>query len=138
MSQTTPAATLDHLARLATRPGVQSTLILSRIDGSIIHKAGLLAQSSTSRDTTDPDRDVNLSVNKEDSTLAVDGVTRDKGAESMAHKVFSFMSQAQAFAEGVDSADEVKLLRLRTRKNEVVIVPDSKFLLVVIHDAPQT
>lgn len=118
-----PAATLDHLARLATRPGVQSTLILSRIDGSIIHKAGLLAQSSTSRDTTDPDRDVNLSVNKEDSTLAVDGVTRDKGAESMAHKVFSFMSQAQAFAEGVDSADEVKLLRLRTRKNEVVIVP---------------
>lgn len=118
-----PAATLDNLARLASRPGVQSTLILSRIDGSIIHKAGLLAQSSTSRDTADPDRDVNLSVNKEDSTLEVNGVTSDKGAESMAHKVFTFMSQAQGFAEGVDSADEVKLLRLRTRKNEVVIVP---------------
>ena len=37
--------------------------------------------------------------------------------------VFSFVTAAKAFAEGMDTADEVKLLRMRTRKNEIVIVP---------------
>jgi len=32
--------------------------------------------------------------------------------------------------------DELKLLRLRTKKQELVIVPDSKYLLIVIHDTP--
>ena len=32
--------------------------------------------------------------------------------------------------------DELKLLRLRTKKQELVIVPDSKFLLLVVHDTP--
>lgn len=32
--------------------------------------------------------------------------------------------------------DEVRLLRLRTRKQEIVIVPDSKYLLIVVHDTP--
>jgi len=30
--------------------------------------------------------------------------------------------------------DEVKLLRLRTKKQEFVIVPDPKYLLIVVHD----
>lgn len=30
--------------------------------------------------------------------------------------------------------DEVKLLRLRTKKNELVIVPDSKYILIVVHE----
>ena len=30
--------------------------------------------------------------------------------------------------------DEVKLLRLRTKKQEFVIVPDAKYLLIVVHD----
>lgn len=32
--------------------------------------------------------------------------------------------------------DELKLLRLRTKKQELVIVPDSKYLLIVVHDTP--
>ena len=31
--------------------------------------------------------------------------------------------------------DEVKLLRLRTKKHEIVVVPDRKYLLCVVHDA---
>ncbi|OBT53509.1 hypothetical protein VE04_06592 [Pseudogymnoascus sp. 24MN13] len=34
------------------------------------------------------------------------------------------------------NGDEVKLLRLRTKKYELVIVPDSKYLLVVVHETP--
>lgn len=32
--------------------------------------------------------------------------------------------------------DELKLLRLRTKKQELVIVPDAKYLLIVIHETP--
>lgn len=32
--------------------------------------------------------------------------------------------------------DDVKLLRLRTKKHELVIVPDSKYIFVVVHDTP--
>ena len=37
--------------------------------------------------------------------------------------VFAFVAGAKAFTEGMDKSDEVKLLRLRTRRNEIVIVP---------------
>ena len=50
----------------------------------------------------------------------------DMSAESIAHKVFTFMLQAQGLAGEVDPADEVRLLRLRTRGNEVVIIPGSQ------------
>lgn len=34
------------------------------------------------------------------------------------------------------SQDEMKLLRLRTKKYELVIVPDAKYLLIVVHETP--
>lgn len=42
--------------------------------------------------------------------------------------VFAFLAASKAFTEGMDKSDEVKLLRLRTRKNEIVIVPGQPFM----------
>jgi dynein light chain roadblock-type len=36
----------------------------------------------------------------------------------------------------VEFQDEMKLLRLRTKKYELVIVPDAKYLLLVVHETP--
>ena len=44
-------------------------------------------------------------------------------AEDVAKMVWSFMTAAGSLVEGLDAEDEVKLLRLRTKKNELVIVP---------------
>ena len=126
-----PTSTLENLAHLASKPGVKSTLILSRSDGSIIHKTGLLAQSSTSRETsggsshTNPEAASTNGVSVQDEAQA-NNTVNDLSAESIAHKVFTFMSQAQGFAGERDPADEVRLLRLRTRRNEVVIIPGSR------------
>ncbi|KZF20885.1 hypothetical protein L228DRAFT_270152 [Xylona heveae TC161] len=85
-------------------------------------------------------------------------------AEEVARKVWSFLSAAGGLARDLlihnegdgeqdrDSTingyvrgqseqrgaalDDVKLLRLRTKNNEIVIIPDKKFLLVVIHATP--
>lgn len=32
--------------------------------------------------------------------------------------------------------DDLRLLRVRTRKGELVVVPDGRFILVVVHDSP--
>lgn len=52
---------------------------------------------------------------------------RGNSAEDIARKVFAFAAEAKAFTEGMDELDEVKLLRLRTRKNEIVIFPGMSF-----------
>lgn len=46
-----------------------------------------------------------------------------KRAEDVARMIFSFVSETGEFVEGMDEGDGLKLLRVRTRKNEIVIVP---------------
>ena len=120
---TQPTAVLENLARLASKPGVQSTLVLSRSDGSIIHKTGLLADQSTIPEDTSPSTNGDPNTNGAFAHKDTQATANEKSAESIAHKVFSFVVQAQRFAEGMDAGDEVRLLRLRTRRNELVIVP---------------
>lgn len=38
--------------------------------------------------------------------------------------------------QGENAGDDVKLLRVRTKKGELVIVPEGRFILVVVHDTP--
>ena len=54
---------------------------------------------------------------------STEGDEKGNSAEDVARMVFAFVAGANAFTEGMDKSEEVKLLRLRTRKNEIVIVP---------------
>lgn len=54
---------------------------------------------------------------------ANDENSNEKRAEDVAKMVFSFVSGAGGFVQGMDKGDELKLLRIRTRKSEIVIVP---------------
>ena len=130
---TQPASTLDNLARLATKPGVQSTLILSKADGSIIRSSGLLAASSSSvpgTGTTEADVRKSTEPSNGDNEYVgiANGNKKVKSVEEVARMVFSFVSAARDFADGMDDGDEVKLLRLRSRKNEIVVVPGQSLL----------
>lgn len=72
-----------------------------------------------------PDRD---SVNENPDGVENYGGEREGGAqtaEDVAKMVYSFVSAAGGLVEGFNKGDEVKLLRLRTKKNELVIVPGS-------------
>ena len=165
---------------------MQSTLILSRKDGSIIQCTGLLAQvtaaSHPAPNTTFP-ADVNLPSQSSESSPAppipsTPSIYQPSQAEALAAHIFTFLSSASAlglslsrptakqnddsqitngFEGGYDSygngtsasreedrdddssdreeEDAVKLLRMRTRKHEIVVVPDRKYLLCVVHDA---
>jgi hypothetical protein len=161
---------------------VQSTLILSRKDGSIIQSTGQLAQSAeentTSRTSHIPSTDSTpLSATQpSDSSPASPALTQPyqpSQAETLAAHIFAFVFSASALGvslsrpgpatqrpgdshldvnydygneagtaredrdDGFDREEdgEVKLLRMRTKKHEIVVVPDRKYLLCVVHDA---
>jgi dynein light chain roadblock-type len=46
-----------------------------------------------------------------------------QSAEVVARLVFKFVEAAGSFVDGLDKDEEVRLLRVRTKKNELVIVP---------------
>ncbi|KAI9836935.1 MAG: hypothetical protein M1837_003167 [Sclerophora amabilis] len=174
MSQPMSGETDALLTRLSQKPGVQSTLVLSRATGSIVRTTGLYSSSTSpnpnstlpsSANTNSPGHTRSESQTQtQTQSQTPNGAAEARAnngmqnAEELAGMVWTFVGAAGGLAKGLDGEDEVKLLRLRTRKNELVIVPgefggqpshigeskvsstnervDSKFLLVVIHDTP--
>ncbi|ATZ53701.1 hypothetical protein BCIN_09g04910 [Botrytis cinerea B05.10] len=121
-------ALAETLARLSKKPGVEATLVLEASSGTIIQNSGSFsAFRSTSRSN-------NTGASTEDSSTAAN--TESQGIEELASMVWSFAKSAGGLVQGLDVEDEVKLLRLRTKKHELVIVPDTKYILVVVHETP--
>lgn len=121
MQQPTPSEeTANLLARLSQRPGVQGTLILSRDTGAIVRSSGLLT------DEEDADGDA-VRPTSSDPSNGTDGQVVKKGtrrAEDVARLVWRFVQSAGSMIEELNGeSDEAKLLRIRTKKNELVIVP---------------
>jgi dynein light chain roadblock-type len=100
---------LAILSRMSSKQGVQSTLILKRDSGAIVRIQGMLAPDRTHQkdETGSPTPDENT--------------TRDGG--EIARHVWKFVQASDSLIESMDSDDELRLLRIRTRRNELVIVP---------------
>lgn len=62
----------------------------------------------------------------------LDGEVSSSGWGSLA----CIAGRGKCLADSVPRQDGLKLLRLRTKKQEIVIVPDAKYLLTVVHDTP--
>lgn len=188
---------------------MQSTLILSRKDGSIIQSTGLLAANTNTTGIANANTTVNAPPARANSgsisttenpagsvvptasspetsasplshqdtnnatTLAKSANTpyKPSQAEALAAHIHAFMTSASGLTLSLsgsvssvpevghesrpggvngtedstaddqdrdnerDEDDEIKLLRLRTKKHEIVVVPDRKYLLCVVHDA---
>ena len=112
--------TLALLTRISQKPGVQSTLILSRDNGAIVRTSGLISNSSSANPNS------TLPASNETAPDSYTNGKKDNGihsAEDVASKVWAFLTAAGSLVEGLYEEDEVKLLRLRTKKNELVIIP---------------
>lgn len=84
---------------------------MSKTDGAIIRSTGLLLESQKNAAEANPDGYRDEQEN------------RQKTAEEVAKMAFSFVGAAGGLANGLEEGDGVQLLRLRTKKNELVIVP---------------
>ncbi|KAF3008637.1 hypothetical protein E8E13_008505 [Curvularia kusanoi] len=133
MSQRSTEETLAFLTRLSQKPGVQSTIIMSRETGAIVRTSGLISSSSFAN--------ANGTPSSSGETLTDSYTNGRKGsgihsAEDVAAAVWKFLGAAGSLVEELDNEDDVRLLQLRTKKNELMIVPDSNFIFVLIHDTP--
>ena len=125
---------MENLSRLAAKSGIQSTLVLSRTDGSIIKATGTLVADVQDRDSNDPTKESDAPRPHTGDTREIpDGPfggksgTDPTGAEELAKAVFAFIEGAEGLGASIDHDDDVKLLRMRTRKYEIVVVPGELF-----------
>ncbi|KAL1875129.1 hypothetical protein VTK73DRAFT_10266 [Phialemonium thermophilum] len=122
----------ETLGRLSKKPGVRATLVLDRVNGAILKTSGQIAASKP-RET--PAANPFSSDDRAAAGASAAGDER-QGAEELAALVWNFVRAAGGLVQDLDADDELKLLRLRTKKQELVIVPHTKFLLVAVHDTP--
>ncbi|QDS70253.1 hypothetical protein FKW77_007397 [Venturia effusa] len=111
--------TLQQLTRLSQKPGVQSTLLLSRQNGSIVKTTGLISKPASTISNHTPSN----SIDGADNYTNGGSDSGMHSAEEVARLVFKFVEAAGVFVDGLDKDEEVRLLRVRTKKNELVIVP---------------
>lgn len=120
LTQTQPEDTLALLTRLSQKPGVQSTLVLSRETGAIVQTSGLISISSTANANS------TLPASSDEVPEGYSNGSKESGmksAEDVARLVWTFVEAAGTMVHGLEEEDEAKLLRVRTKKNELVIVP---------------
>jgi dynein light chain roadblock-type len=115
---------LALLSRLSAKPGVQSTLVLSRVDGAILRSEGLLARNARKRASSRTQDQINgrtdgsqIGEDKDDEE------TESASGRDIARTVWRFVKATEGMVGEMDADDELRLLRVRTKKNELVIVP---------------
>ncbi|KAF5017979.1 hypothetical protein F66182_10048 [Fusarium sp. NRRL 66182] len=120
----------EKLGRLSKKPGVKASIVLDRATGTILKTSGQVDALQTSKT-----RITSTATSFSNDTPALEE-SETQGVEQFAAIVWNYVNSSGNLVQELDGEDEVKLLRLRTRKQELVIVPDPKYLLVVVHDTP--
>ncbi|KAF7547085.1 hypothetical protein G7046_g9119 [Stylonectria norvegica] len=111
----------EKLGRLIKKPGVKASIVLDRATGVILKTSGQIDALQTSKSRT---ASTAASFSNE---LPAAEENEAQGIEQFAAMVWNFVNNSGSLVQELDTEDELKLLRLRTRKQELVIVPDSKY-----------
>ncbi|XP_044721631.1 roadblock/LC7 domain-containing protein [Hirsutella rhossiliensis] len=120
----------EKLGRLLKKPGVKASIVLDRASGAILKTSGDVSALRTAKS-----RDAATAASFSNEVPAAEE-SESKGMEDFAAMVWNFVATSDQLVQEVDKEDELRLLRMRTKKQEIVIVPDTKYLLTVIHDTP--
>lgn len=139
----------EKLGRLATKPGVRAGIVLDRASGAIIKTSGELSALRTAKAR---DAATAASFSNEAPTAEA---SESQGVEDFAAMIWNYVNASAHLVQDMDKEvtenirmpfslpwltkllqDALRLLRLRTKRQEIVIVPDAKYILTVIHDTP--
>jgi len=160
-TEDTPSADLI-LQSLTKRPNVRSTLILSRKDGSIIKASGAIADDTPAQ-AQDRRREDAVQDEHESEGVEEPKVTKAQALASsiygfvaaatvLGDSVRSVDNESSMFSgrpgaaeddqaggatmedQKAQARDDVQLLRLRLKKQEIIIFPDSRYLCCVVQD----
>ncbi|PVH80184.1 hypothetical protein DL98DRAFT_419141 [Cadophora sp. DSE1049] len=123
----------ETMARLSSKSGVTATIAIERTTSTVLQSTGTLGTmfaSSAAASIAAPGQD--------GSAIGTSESGEEQAFKDFAKMVWNYVNATGQLVHDMDSEDDLKLLRLRTRKHELVIVPDSKFIFVVVHDVPSS
>ncbi|XXH05714.1 rRNA processing protein [Hypoxylon texense] len=126
----------ESLHRLSKKPGVKAWLMLDRTNGAVLKTNGQISAVRPARSINNKTSLPSPTGGSFSTDVNANTDNETHAAQELASMVWSFLSTAGSLVDEIDSEDELKLLRLRTKKQELVIVPEVKYLLVVVHDTP--
>ncbi|KAK4187316.1 hypothetical protein QBC35DRAFT_385090 [Podospora australis] len=124
----------DQLSRIAQKKGVKAAFAIDKATGALLKSSGQLSlvRSTHSNGAASLPSQTVGSFTSETVTQATP--SPDQTADELSALVWNYVTATDSFVGELDSEDEVKLLRLRTKHQELVIVPDKKYILVVAHE----
>ncbi|KAF6807817.1 hypothetical protein CSOJ01_07939, partial [Colletotrichum sojae] len=128
----------ETLSRLSKKPAVKAVVILDRATGAILRTTGQLSFNATALPSSGSFSGEGAAAQQQQQQQQ-NGESEGEqlqGLEDFAAKVWNWVNASGTLVLDLDVEDELKLLRLRTKKQELVIVPDPKYLLIVVHDTP--
>ncbi|UNI24178.1 hypothetical protein JDV02_009946 [Purpureocillium takamizusanense] len=120
----------EKLGRLTRKPGVKASIVLDRASGAVLKTSGDVSALRTAKS-----RDAATAASFSNEAPLAEA-SEAKGIEDFAAMIWTFVHSSGQLVQEADTDDELRLLRLRTKKQEIVIVPDTKYLLTVVHDTP--
>ncbi|KAF4842454.1 Dynein light chain roadblock-type 1 [Colletotrichum siamense] len=129
-----PDALDETLSRLSKKPGVKAVVILDRVTGAILRTTGQLSFNASALPSGGSFSGEGAAAQQQQNGEGEGD--QPQGLEDFAAKVWNWVNASGTLVLDLDTEDELKLLRLRTKKQELVIVPDPKYLLIVVHDTP--
>ncbi|CAI0651614.1 Dynein light chain roadblock-type 1 [Colletotrichum fructicola] len=129
-----PDALDETLSRLSKKPGVKAVVILDRATGAILRTTGQLSFNASALPSGGSFSGEGAAAQQQQNGEGEGD--QPQGLEDFAAKVWNWVNASGTLVLDLDTEDELKLLRLRTKKQELVIVPDPKYLLIVVHDTP--
>ncbi|GAA5920523.1 hypothetical protein JCM1841_003465 [Sporobolomyces salmonicolor] len=132
----TPPEVDATLTRLTAHKNVQGVLILSRPNGIILRSAGSLfalpAASTAPATRGDADAGVDGTQEEEEQGAATTSELARKYAKAAVSIVEAVGSEVRGVDE--DAADDLRFLRVRTKRHELMITPDEQYVLIVVQD----
>ncbi|GAA5999810.1 hypothetical protein JCM10207_005921 [Rhodosporidiobolus poonsookiae] len=121
-----------NLTRLTAHKNVQGVLILSRPTGIILRSAGSLfalppSASASRDDADDAEEGTGQRVQPTASELA------RRYAKAAVRMVEAVGEEVRGVA-GEDETDDLRFLRIRTKRHELMVTPDEQYILIVVQD----
>ncbi|ORY84144.1 hypothetical protein BCR35DRAFT_303221 [Leucosporidium creatinivorum] len=130
----TPPEVDATLTRLTAHKNVKGVLILSRPSGIILRSAGALfpvVAPSTPALPSAPNEE-----GAEPAAEAANGSASltNELARAYAKMATRLVETVGSEVRGVEEGDDLRFLRIRTKKHELMITPDELYILIVVQD----
>jgi len=146
-----PPEVESTLQRLASHRSVKGVLILATDTGRVIRYSGPMLEEANAPATTATavpaaggpangdesfhrTRDEASHGDEMTSEGGAAGMTTNAAVKKYADAVRKIVNNSKEAVLGLDGEDAVRFLRLRTKKYELMITPEDKYILVVFHD----